>query len=409
VSTPHKLIYHLDDLFVHLIRHHKTLPIALEHGLIKSLMKILKLYPEEVYILNRAREVLAISGYNPPVKGPGISVLSIDGGGVRGLVAIEVLRQIENVTKKRIHELFDFICGVSTGSIIAFLLGAHHRTLDECEALYREFSREVFSQNSFVGAGSLMWSHAYYHTPTWEKILQKHLGKASLLSLARDPTSPRVAAISAVVSQERIAPYVFRTYAFRPEVHARYKGGSEHMMWEAVRASAAAPTYFEEMRIGNCIHQDGGILVNNPSSVALSEARGIWSGVPLQCVVSLGTGMTLSSRLEPHVGSVTTPDSKVASSLSWKGKFLKVLDSATDTESIHYTLQELLPKEVYFRFNPYVSEVVSLDEASPEKLDIIQAETRDYLQRNYERITCVGEALTKQKGITKKVTDWWNY
>lgn len=42
---------------------------------------------------------------------------------LRGLLAIEVLRVIEATTGKQIHELFDFICGVSTGSILAFLIG----------------------------------------------------------------------------------------------------------------------------------------------------------------------------------------------------------------------------------------------------------------------------------------------
>lgn len=91
------------------------------------------------------------------------------------------------------------------------------------------------------------------------------------------------------------------------------------------------------------------MLVNNPSSIALTEARTIWKDTPLQCVVSLGTGITLSSLTQETVGDQfcspnvqESPDGKAIkqpSSLSWKGKLLKVLDSATDTEAIHYTLR----------------------------------------------------------------------
>jgi len=108
------------------------------------------------------------------------------------LVAIEVLRAVERITGKKTCDLFDYICGVSTGSILAFLLGAHKKSLDEAELLYKDLSKEIFSQNSFFGNAALLWSHSYYHTPTFERILKKHCGEVPLISLARDPQLPRV-------------------------------------------------------------------------------------------------------------------------------------------------------------------------------------------------------------------------
>lgn len=67
-----------------------------------------------------------------------------------------------------------------------------------------------------MGSAALLWSHSYYHTPTFEKILKKHCGEMPLITHARDPTLPRVSAISTVVNQERVCPYVFRTYALPP-------------------------------------------------------------------------------------------------------------------------------------------------------------------------------------------------
>ena len=83
VLSPHNLVHHVESLFVHVYQHHDTRNTAVDSGAIKILNKIIKTHPEEVYIVNRARELLAILGQIPPLKGRGIRILSIDGGGVR--------------------------------------------------------------------------------------------------------------------------------------------------------------------------------------------------------------------------------------------------------------------------------------------------------------------------------------
>ena len=73
----------------------------------------------------------------PPIKGRGVRVLCMDGGGMKGLATLRMLRQLESCSGKRIHELFDLICGTSTGGILAASLALQQFTLDDCEEIYR--------------------------------------------------------------------------------------------------------------------------------------------------------------------------------------------------------------------------------------------------------------------------------
>ena len=90
----------------------------------------------------------------------------------RGLATISILKRLEMLSNRRIYELFDYVCGVSTGSLIAVMVSVLRIPVQEIEDIYKEFSVQMFERNRLLGAGKLFMSHAYYDTGLWERILR---------------------------------------------------------------------------------------------------------------------------------------------------------------------------------------------------------------------------------------------
>lgn len=160
------------------------------------------------------REAFALLGYAGALPARGIRILSIDGGGVRGLLVIEMLKKLEELTQKSVCEMFDMVCGVSTGAILASLIGISNLknlfvvtnnfckcftiaatqkiSLDELAKVYKEMSVQIFSQSRLNGTTNLFLNHSYYDTSLWEKILKENLGELTLTSTNRNPKCPKV-------------------------------------------------------------------------------------------------------------------------------------------------------------------------------------------------------------------------
>ncbi|XP_045611711.2 calcium-independent phospholipase A2-gamma isoform X1 [Procambarus clarkii] len=386
----------LEDLCNHLRQHPQAKGVAVKRGGIQRLLRILERTTDS-FIECEAREALALLGYTSPVKGHGIRLLTIDGGGVRGLVALEVLRKIEAEAGHPIHELFDYICGVSTGAILAVMMGVQRLNLDKCETLYRELSTQIFTQTTFKGATSLFMRNSYYDSNSWTDILKENMGTRALIETARDTDSPKICLVATSANTNRIQAYLFRNYNLPYRVTSHYQGTSSPLLWEAVRASAAAPGYFSEFRIGDLILLDGGLFVNNPTAIAVHEAKQLWPDVDLQCVVSIGTGR--------HEPIATTSEA----SISWATRIRTVLNSATDTEGVHTTMHDLLPGDVYYRFNPYLSDEIGLDEIGEERLGLMMEDTRLYLRKNEMKIQEAARSLNTTKSPVDRIKDWYKY
>ncbi|XP_058841766.1 calcium-independent phospholipase A2-gamma isoform X2 [Acipenser ruthenus] len=386
-------INRVEELSYHLLEFPETKGVAVKEKVIPCLLRLRQASDETLQAA--VREALSLVGYIDPVKGRGIRVLSIDGGGTRGLVALQTLHKLEELTGKPIYQLFDYICGVSTGAILGFMLGLFQIPLAECEDLYRRLGSDVFKQNVIVGTVKMGWSHAFYDSEIWETILKERIGSDLMIETARNAKCPKVAAVSTIVNRGTpLKAYVFRNYNLPPGVKSHYLGGCHHKLWQALRASSAAPGYFQEFVLGNDLHQDGGLLINNPAALAIHECKCLWPDTPVQCLVSLGTG-----RYESE-------GKNNATYTSLKTKLTNVISSATDTEEVHTMLDALLPPNTYFRFNPHLNEDIQLNENRKEKLNLLQTEGTRYLERNEEKLKKAAEILLQDKTTFQRVKDW---
>uniref|UniRef100_A0A3P9BY60 Calcium-independent phospholipase A2-gamma n=1 Tax=Maylandia zebra TaxID=106582 RepID=A0A3P9BY60_9CICH len=383
----------VEELSSHLLEFPETRVVAIKEKVLPCLLRLRQ--ARDLPLQAAVREALALTGYTEPVKGRGIRVLSIDGGGTRGLLALQTLHKLQDLTGKPVHQLFDYICGVSTGAILAFMLGIFQVPLEECEKMYRELGSDVFKQNVIVGTMKMGWSHAFYDSEMWENILKERMGDGRMIESARDPHCPKVSAVSTIVNRGLpLKAYVFRNYRLMPGVRSHYLGDCKHKMWQAIRASSAAPGYFQEFVLGKDLHQDGGLLINNPTALAIHECKCLWPNTPLQCVLSLGTG-----RYETAGKNSTTYT-------SLKTKLAHVISSATDTEEVHTMLDALLPPDTYFRFNAYMSEDIQLNENRVEKLNFLKSEGERYLERNEAKLRKAASILGQEKSAMQRLAEW---
>ena len=213
-------------------------------------------------------------------------ILSLDGGGIRGLFMACLLQQIqlELITDGRVEEYFDLIAGTSTGGIIAIGLG-FHVSCDDIVCFYKDRGCEFFPPDRYRQTNKVWYRYGrglkypkYDHRPL-ETTLREVFGNRLLGESDKRLTIP-----SCMVPQSEIA-------VFKTDHHPDYKRDYQTMAWEVCRATSAAPTYFAGHERNGRMFIDGGFWANNPILVAVTEALSCFEVAPSQVqVLSIGTG-----------------------------------------------------------------------------------------------------------------------
>jgi len=279
---------------------------------------------------------------------PSIRILALDGGGVRGLSSLLLLRELmERLAVKRgitdhnsirPSDVFDLIIGTGTGGISALFLGRLHMTVDEAIDEYMRMAGTAFKPSTRV-ARALRRSNALLNG----RALERYIGDvaraflsdrdASLQDSSSDPTVCRVAVLASISAHADAPPYVFRSYTTA-------QPASRFAIHEVARATVSTAGLFAAVALGTPPVQfiDAGLVgYNNPAEIALQEAAQIWPRMKIDCLVSLGTG------LQKIVGVA--------------GKWAKLIDASEriiqDCERVHNQMHSRchsadLP---YFRFN----------------------------------------------------------
>jgi len=306
-----------------------------------------------------------------------LRILTIDGGGIRGLVPIEVLRVIEQSTEKPIHELFDVFAGTSTGGILAVALGLFHMTLDECEEMYFNLGKKVFEKHTVVQWFDLLTKGAKFPTETLEEIFKEIIknktGNENILLndklITSDKTkNPKVMLLSATFGNNQPDTYVFRNY--KPKGKEIYLGNHKTNLWKALRATTAAATYFEPIELEpGAWFTDGGLLANNPTQVVLRELKFIFDNTAseIDYIVSIGTGKIAWKSNIPNLVNIVE----------------KLTNIVTNSERTHFDLSDRfyyhdILKKKYWSFIPNKEEN-NLAETLDVKLKTLQQKTTSYM------------------------------
>jgi uncharacterized protein len=306
-----------------------------------------------------------------------VKVLSIDGGGIRGLIPALVLAEIERRTGRRIAEMVDLVAGTSTGGILACGLtrpgpgGAPLYSAEELAGIYVEEGPKIFHRGLLKRIFSVEgFFDERYDDDGLNDALERYLGDERLSGVLAELF------VTAYDIEDRFA------FFFRSE-RARNDPTYDFPLVQVARATGAAPSYFEPAEVTDVAGArtyplvDGGVYAVNPSMCAYADVVAAGRADELQLLLALGTG--------EQTRSYAFEKARWWGQLEWARPILDIVfDGVADT--IEFEAATLLGDR-YVRLQT-VLDVASddFDDASEDNLAALRTEAEQLIAASGEKI-----------------------
>jgi patatin-like phospholipase/acyl hydrolase len=300
-------------------------------------------------------------------------VLSIDGGGIRGIIPALVLTELERRTERRAFELFDLIAGTSTGGILACTLCAPDPLpAAELVALYEEEGPRIFDRSIWQrirSAEGLL--DEKYDARALDEALERFLADKRLAEARPDLIVP-------AYDMTEPGPYFFKTRK------AREDPAEDFPLSVVARATAAAPTYFEPSPVGERALVDGGVFAANPAMSAFAEVLRFQPTAQVK-LLSLGTGQRTRRRRYADVADWGL--------VEWARPILDVVFDG-QSDAVDYQLRHALADGHYWRLQVELELATDdLDDASEGNLQLLRRHANDLIATHSAQLDEIAAAL----------------
>ncbi|WP_265015340.1 patatin-like phospholipase family protein [Wolbachia endosymbiont (group B) of Camptogramma bilineatum] len=291
-------------------------------------------------------------------------ILSVDGGGIRGIIPAIILAEIESRTKKPISQIFDLMAGTSTGGIIVAGLCKSNKlqySANDLVELYQEYGAYIFQASLWRKSIASWLSGSQYSYKNMEFILNKYFGESTMADIASN--------------------LLLTSYDIHNNCEFFFKSWKEEniKLKDALRATTAAPTYFTPKRLKisqtERVLIDGGVFANNPAACAYASAKRLFLNDDI-VLVSIGTGRTDRS--------IEYVNSRRFGKIGWVKPLLNVM-FASGLDCVDYQLEQVIDDK-YMRIQSQLQVAsAEMDDITPQNIKCLQQEAKAMIE-NHQRV-----------------------